>query len=271
MFVVQAARLAAPSAAAATSRSGESRGPIVVLSYEHAGAELLREVLSASPSLTFTSGTGLLSVCHAAASTWRVIEARKGLSALAVTSIRTLAATMATVIQTRAGASRWCETSFAAPATATTFLEVFPSATILCLHRGLRGVLAEGIATYPWGLGGSPFWPYAAPHPGNNVATIAAYWAMRTEPLLDFEAQQAQCTMRVRYEDLAEEGVRVASAVYEFLGLDVGELPALRLPQATSGEKRNDAEITQQLDRLPGPLRAKISDLHTRLGYRVPV
>jgi hypothetical protein len=85
--------------------------------------------------------------------------------------------------------------------------------------------------------------------------------------LLDFEASHSQRSMRIRYEDLAGEGDRAASALSDFLGLDAGGLSALSVPSATPGDKRNDVEFREQLDRLPDRLRAKIGDLHARLGY----
>lgn len=243
-------------------------GPVVVLTYAHSGAELLGELLSASPSLACTSGTGVLPLCHAALATWRAVEGRDaGPSALAVRSVRALAAMMVTVIQVGSGASRWCETAVAAPEVAETFLQVFPSAAFVCLHRGLPGVIAEGLRAYPWGLGGSPFWPFAGPHPGNSVATIAAYWTACTEPLLDFEDRHPERSVRVRYEDLAGGTDQVAGAVYEFLGLDACVLSAPRAPRAAPAGKRADPEPAAQLSRLAGGLRAKIGELHGRLAY----
>ena len=52
----------------------ERSGPIVLLTYAHAGADVLARVLSASPSLACTFGTGLLPLCHAAVNCWRIAE-----------------------------------------------------------------------------------------------------------------------------------------------------------------------------------------------------
>lgn len=259
-----AVRATVPVRATEASRDG----PVVVLTYAHAGAELLREVLSASPSLVCTLGTGVIPLCHAALATWRAVEGRGAAqSALAIKSVRTLAATMITAIQAGSGATRWCEIAVAAPEAATTFLRVFPSTAFLCLHRGLDGVLAEGLKAYPWGLGGSPFWPFAGPHPGNSVATITAFWAACTEQLLDFEASNAERCGRVRYEDLAADTDRVAAAVYGFLGLDTDASPAPHAPRVAAGEDRDEAVRAEQLSCVPDWARAKIGDLHSRLGY----
>jgi len=238
-----------------------------VLTFAHAGGDLLREVLSGCRQLACTSGTGVIPICHAALSTWRTVEARDGApSALAVRSVRALVGTMITVIQATSGASRWCETAFAAPEAVSSFLQVFPAAQFVCLYRGLPGVLGEGLWAYPYGLGGSPFWSYASPHPGNSVATITAYWTACTERLLDFESAHAQRCLRVRHEDLAADTERVAGKVLEFLGVDPGELVALSATQSAPGVSLV-ADPADYLEHVPGPLRARADRLTGRLGY----
>lgn len=103
---------------------------------------------------------------------------------------------------------------------AETFLRIFPEAAFLCLHRNLAGVFADGTAAYPWGLGGSPFWAFAGPHPGNNVATIASFWAACTESLLDFETAHPQSCLRVRCEDLDTDPGGQASKIFGHLGIE---------------------------------------------------
>ena len=262
---------AAQEAGAVVQGADTRHGPVVVLAYPHAGAELLGEMLSASPSLACTSGTGLIPLCHAAVSSWQQAEGQnRAPSALAIKSVRTLAATMVGVIQARAGAARWCETVMAAPEVAGTFLQVFPGTAFVCLHRSLRAVLAEGLRTYPLGLGGSPFWPYCGPHPGNNVATITAYWAACTESLLEFESRYARSCLRIRHEDLAAGREEQARDLYAHLGLEAGDLAVPRHP--------HDAGSTAEADpagpwpgewpaRIPPPLRARLNDLHAQLGY----
>jgi hypothetical protein len=216
-------------------------------------------------------GTGLLPLCDAAAATWQRAENRgTEPSPLAVKSIRTLVSTMAAVIQSRSGAKRWCETAFAAHEAAETFLLIFPEATIVCLHRSLQGVLAEGLAAYPWGLGRSPFWPYSGGHPGNNVATIATYWAACTEPLLDFEANHQDSCLRVRYEDLCTDPDRQMDEIFMHLGLDSheritpGPLPDL---WSLAGQEDISPEPPVPTAHMPPQLLAKLRELHKRLNY----
>ena len=186
-----AADIAAGPAVPPARPPGPAGGPpIVVLSYAFAGdADLLTEALSVSRSLAGHRGTGLIPLCHAALATWQQADDRSGPpSALAIKSVRALAGAMMVAIQARTGAVRWCETALAQPAAADSFLQVFPSTAFVCVHRDLPGVLADGLASHPWGLGSSPFWPHSARYPGNSVAAIAAWWAAAARSLLDFGA-----------------------------------------------------------------------------------
>lgn len=250
-----------------------SRDPIVVLTYAHAGAEVLTGALSANRSLTCTSGTGLLPLCHAAAMAWQNAEGPGWPSPLAIKSIRAMAATMVTVIQARVGATRWCETALAPPVAAGTFLRVFPETMFVCLHRSMTGVLADGTAAYPWGLGGSPFWPYSAGHPGNNVATIAAYWTACTGALLEFEDQHPQSCVRVKHEDLTAELDLQTRAIYTRLRLDTRDRavpPQLALIQSRASADRSDTGFVVPAHQIPPPLLPKINELHSRLNYALP-
>lgn len=173
--------------------------PIVVLTYPHAGAELLAQLLSASPSVACTSATGLLPVCQDAISAWQQAEGRNGPpSPLAIKSVHALATSLITVIRARGGASRWCEIAYNRHEAAQAFLQVFPAARFLCLYRSMRGVLSETVRAYPWGLGGTPLWAHSAGHPGNNAATITAHWTVRTQALLEFESSHPDSCTRVR-------------------------------------------------------------------------
>lgn len=252
------------------------RGPIIILSYAHADAELLTRTLAASPAVAFTQNTGLLPLCQAAAATWQSTEGRGTLSALAIKSIRAMVDTMATIVKSRSGATRWCETAYARPAAARTFLRIFPNTTILCLHRSLQAVLAAGIVTYPWGLADSPFWPFSDSHPGNSVAAIAAYWAAHAESLLDFEDAHPESCLRVRHEDLTSNPHQQANKIFTRLALDTCDLtePAqLKDDQHLAGDTRRHAahdtidEPQLPTARIPPNLLAKVDKLILRLDY----
>jgi hypothetical protein len=247
-----------------------SRDPVIVLTYAHAGAEELRRALSASKSLACTWGTGLLPLCQAALAVWQQAESRDTPSPLAVKSVRTLLSIITAVIQAREGGARLCETAIATPAAAAAFARVFPDATFVCFHRSFPGVLASGLSAYPFGLGNSPFWPYSGPHPGNSIATIAAYWAARTQVLLDFEAHHAGSSCRLRYEDLTADPLAQASIIYARLRLDATELAVLRhqhdhaTPDATATGPADSAALEYPM---PPGLRAAVDRLSERLGY----
>jgi Sulfotransferase family len=257
----------------ASASEADPNAPIVVLTYAHAGAELLTQLLSASPPVACTSATGLLPVCHEAISAWQQAQGRTGPpSALAIKSVRALATTMITIIQARDGASRWCETAYSTPDVAQTFLQIFPATQFICLHRSMREVLSEAVRAYPWGLGGTPLWAYATGHPGNNAATIAAYWTVRTQALLEFESDHPNSSLRVRYEDLAADPVRHAADIFATLGLDDSQHTVLPEPPALERSAVHDAvagagEPTVPTDLIPPALMARVGELHARLGF----
>ena len=249
-----------------------SRSPVIVLSYAHSGAEELQRVLSGSKSLACTSGTGLLPLCHAAIASWQQAESRDTPSPLAVKSVRTLLSAITTVILAREGAARLCETTIVTPAVAAAFARVFPEATFVCFHRCFPGVLASGLSAYPFGLGNSPFWPHSRPHPGNNIATIAAYWVARTQALLDFETHHAECSCWVRYEDLTADPIALADLICTRLGLDATELAVPQrshsqtAPATTAASSASSAALEYPI---PPELRAAVDRLSERLGYPV--
>lgn len=265
------AMAARPDGAAAGAANPIRRGPVIVLTYAHSGAMNLMQALSTSRSLACTAGTGLLPLCDTAAATWQRVENRGApASPLALQSIRTLVATMTAVIQAGAGASRWCETAFVAPAAAETFLRIFPDTAFLCLHRSLRGVLAEAAAAYPWGLGGSPFWPYSAAHPGNNAETIGSYWAACAGQLLDFEASHPSSCLRVRYEDILADPHRRVDDILAHLGVSTrdpmapGGLPGL---PGLTGQPDPGPEPPLPTERMSPELLTQLRELHARLDY----
>jgi hypothetical protein len=259
-----------PEASTGLARPGRD-GPIIVLSYRHAGADLLREALAAHPGLACTAGTGILPLCQSALATWQAIEGRNAPpSALAVRSVRALLGGMMTVALARIGGTRWCEVAFAPPEAAEAFLHVFPTATFVCLHRALPSVIDEALRMYPWGLGGSALWGFAGPHPGNNAATIAAYWAANTEPLLDFEDRHPDRTIRARYEDVATDAEQVADLVCNFAGLagtgqQLQDMP--RPPERTAPSSGTAATLPP----VPSQVRARIDALTARLEYPADV
>lgn len=169
---------------------------------------------------------------------------------------------MMAAIQVRTGAARWCETSLAQPAAADSFLQVFPSTAFVCVHRDLPGILADGLAAHPWGLGGSPFWPHAAQYPGNSVAAIAAWWATAARSLLDFQARHPASCTRAHHDDIAADPAAAAARIISSLHLDAdiaaGRAQAVVAagPAATSmpAAPSHHAQASQPRPAAPGQL-----------------
>lgn len=235
---------------------------MIVLTYPGAGAVDLQHLLDRSGALCCTTGTGMLPLCEMAASTWRRVDDRDGpLTALALASVRALADGMITTLQARLGGWRWCEIAFSPPAGAGAFLQAYPATRVLCLHRDAAAVVRAGVLANPWGVAGTPYAAFASTYPANSAAIIAAYWASRTEQLLQFGTAHPGICLRVRHEDLADEPGQTAAVVGQFLDLDIGQ------PAAPSREPDKISSAQLPAGQLPEPLLALVNGLQDRLGY----
>ncbi len=247
------------------------QSPIVVLSYAYSGARRVQELLAVDTELACTLATGVIPLCEVAAETWRRVEGRSGqdLSRLAVSTIRGIASVQVTVILAGSGKSRWCELATAPPSAMAPFLQVFPHTGIVCIHRSSLDVIRAGVQASPWGLQGQGLLPYLLSHPGNSVAALAAYWAQSTEQLLAFEAEHPAAT-HVRYEDVAADPVQALTTVRAFLGLHnevSGRAFPERMDLPAQDTAPRPAELTVPVEMIPGPVRERITRLHTQLGY----
>jgi hypothetical protein len=248
--------------------------PVVVLTYAESGATRLRSVLAAHPDLSCTSGTGLLPLCEQAARTWQIADKREGLSALAAASTRAFASSVMTSIVASAGGPRWCEITTASASCAETFVRLYPRTRFLCLHRHCADVIYSGLQASPWGLADSAFWPFTQRFPGNSVAAIAAYWAARTVPLLEFQEGHPDCCHRVRYEDLVAEPGVIASEIRTFLGLATN---GSALPGWPAGGQPGDVAVNTAdapgcgmevpVRMIPGMLLGQVNGLLAELAY----
>ena len=253
---------------------------MIVLAYPGSGVSDLQRLLDRSDALYCTAGTSILPLCEVAAAAWRRVDDRDGgLTPLAVASIRALAGSLISALRARLGSgARWCEIAFSPPAAAEAFLRVYPATKVVCLHRGCAGVVRAGVLANPWGLAGTPYAGFAPAYPANPAATIAAYWAERTEQLLRFEEAHKGACLRVRHEDLAGEPARTSAAVFEFLGeclppgsvldlLPETPLPENPLPETPLPEPDEGSRARIPAGYLPGPLLAVVNGLQERLGY----
>jgi Sulfotransferase family len=151
----------------------------------------------------------------------------------------------ASAILARTGKRRWCELATASPADLGSFLQVFPQAAIVCVHRRSLYVISAGLQTGP-----------------SDAAALAACWAHATEQLLAFEVSKPEATHRVRYEDVAADPSQALAAVRESLKLNGGDSCAAPVESTELA-----AGLTVPVEQIPEPLRARISRLHGKLGY----
>jgi hypothetical protein len=243
-------------------------GPVVVLSYLHSGAQQVQDILATGADLACTAGTGIIPLCATAAHTWQQIEDRAAplLSRLAVASIRALIATQITTILAGTGKDRWCELAVAAPPVAQAFAQVCPQAAFVCVHRRCADVIQSAVQANQWGLAGQGLASYLLAYPGNSVATIAAYWADSTEELLAFEKANPAVTLRIHYEDVANDPATALKALCTRLGLT--EAAASTLP-GESDQPQSPPAVTADVPAgmIPRPLWQRINRLSAELGY----
>jgi hypothetical protein len=261
---------------AASQSSSGGPGPIVILGYAFGGVGRLQRIIADRPGLACTSGTGVLPLCEQAVAAWRKIDDRAGqLSSLAVASVRALADSMITAILVRAGGTRWCEISVARATCAHTFLQLYPAARFLCLHRSCPDVIRSAILTSPWGLVGTPFASFASAYPASPAAAVAAWWAACAEPLLEFEQAEPGACLRVRYEEMIGQPDQAAAEVLAFLDIGPGDpvSPPWMAgdsepdPQPAPDDTTRDEQVRLVIEQIPQPLRERVSKLQARIGY----
>jgi hypothetical protein len=215
---------------------------------------------------------GLMSPCRIR-SIWRRVEGRPGMamSHLAAAAICRLVTAQVTTVLASSGQTRWCELATAPADAAETFLQVFPHARFVCVHRSCLDVVRAGVRANPWGLQGQSLSPYLLTYPGNSVAALAAYWANSAEQLIAFEKANPEAAHRVRYEDVAVHPDRVLASVRAALGLGSAErdgaFPAQAEAQADPDTASTEPEAKVPTEMIPEPLRQRISHLHAELGY----
>jgi hypothetical protein len=249
---------------------GPGNGPVIVLTYPHAGGDQLSSLLARNPELACTAGTGILPMCEQAATAWSAVDGRPAgsPSRLAETSTRSLVTSMLTALLARQGKRRWCEVATAAPDAAATFARLFPGTRIVCLHRGCPDVVRAALNASPWGLAGPMYASFTSAHPASTAAALTAYWAAHTSSLLAFERAHPEICYRVRYEDL---GADCLSGLSDFLGLeDPGYRPAAWLFEVTAdpAHSATSPETGFPAGQVPPVLLERANDLMERLGYR---
>lgn len=249
-----------------------SRAPVIVLAPAYSGASMLRSLLEGYPDLACTSGTGLLGLCEQAIATWGKADRRPAgrPSSLAAASTRALVSSVVASILAREGKTRWCEVAAANTAAAETFLGLYPGTRFLCLYRDCPDFIRAALGASPWGLIDPAFAPFTMRYPASPVAALTAYWVAATAPLADFEREHPRDCLRVRFEDLAPDGLaeeRIISFL-SFPGLTsaVGRLlPGSDAPRPASPGPGLAAGPPPGL--IPPPLLAQANDLLRQLDY----
>jgi hypothetical protein len=242
-----------------------SRAPIIVLTLPHSGAEVLRDNLASSAAISCTERTGLLPMCESVASTWRQIERRAELTALAMSSIRALVTSMAATRTATTGAPRWCETAISGTGAASTFLKVFPEASFICLHRRCDAVVSAAMRAYPRAFADKNDSPDSPAGQDSAFTVVCAQWAESTRALLDFQLANPQSSLRLRREDLDSDAPAQMAVVWSFLGITAPSVALL--PENDHEPCPREPPPRYPVDRLSPPLRAAINDLHVKLGY----
>lgn len=284
-----------------TARNGsQPRGapgaPVFVLCGGRSGATLLRFLLDAHPDLACPPETNLPAMAGQLATVWSLIEgaplsAERGdeppvIPDTAIGGVRRALDEMTGSYLARRGKQRYCDKSLGTARFAGLLLRVYPEARFLCLYRHPMDVIASGIEACPWGLNGYGFEPYIAATPGNVVWALARFWADNVAAILAAEEQFPGSCHRVRYEDLVAEPERVASGVFEFLG--VARSPGISARCFAPERERfgpadykiwHTSQITARsvgrgwsvpAEMIPPPVTEQMNELAAKLGY-VPV
>jgi hypothetical protein len=243
--------------------------PVIVLTYKHGGSDRLWPLLTGRPGLVCTVGTGVLPLCEHAAATWRNVDGGKDtrMSALAASSIRAMATAIIATVLARHGGRRWCEFAAAPPRSAEVFLQLYPQARVLCLHRSCDGVIQDAVRASPWGLAGPEYAPYTAAYPASTPAALTAYWTAATAPLVEFEEAHPDACIRVRCEDLADDSYH--AELLAFLGIEPPR-PGHRGPDVASRDSAPSGQATHApfpAENVPAPLLAQADRLTRKLGY----
>jgi len=267
------------AAQAATAGARQPRGdvgpggPVVILSYPNARAWRVQDLLAAGTDLMCTCGTGILQQCAGAAKVWRQLKGREGpaSSPVAVSATPGLIQAEMTAMLTEAGKSRWCELAMGSTTAAQAFLQVFPDAAFVCVHRCCQDVIRASTRVSPWELQRQIPAPYLLSYCGNTVAALAAYWVHSAEQLLAFERANPGSARRIRYEDMAGDAGTALGPIRSWLRLD-GASSSARLPgRPELPEPREpgmpSADPPLPLDMIPRPLSDRVASLNAELGY----
>ena len=118
------------------------------------------------------------------------------------------------------GKTRWCEKSLLTAKDAHLIERIFPGAQFICLFRECLDTICSGLEASPFGFAAYGYLQYAAASPENTVMALARYWTENTEHILEFQRNNPDKCIRVRYEDLVNDAEGEMAKVYRFLRID---------------------------------------------------
>jgi hypothetical protein len=268
-------------------RRGDIQRPIIILTYAQSGSEVLRTWLGRYSQLACLVDTGLVPLGRRAIEASGQIErSPQGRpSALALTAIRSMITAMVAPVLAREGKSRWCDISPGSAPAASAFLELYPEAQFIGLHRNCLDTIASVMSSSQWGVLDNGFRMFAAAHPGNPVAALANYWMFHEKAILECQQKFSGQYISVRYEDLMAEPERVRSEMLSFIdngwrqaGIDPTPEPSesLRSPRrqamigcVSDGRTGESSGETVPAHLIPRQMLADINEVLRSLGYPV--
>lgn len=263
---------------------------MVVLTCARSGSTLLRFILDSHPGLACPPETGIVELCTRLGVVAMLLDgpptdAPPGLSNLAAATIRSWVSVNYSAYLAKVGKKRWCDKSLGSAESANRFLDLFPKAKFICLYRNCLDVIDSTLEASPFGLRGYGLDPFAAAHPGNNVAAVADYWAWHTRMITEFQDAHQDVCLGVRYEDLVSDPEGQADRIFAFLG--EAPVPGISRACLPSGQEQFGAgdhkiwstfEITPDSvgrgTRIPpraisAPVLAMVNSLLERLDYQI--
>lgn len=273
-----------------SGRAAES--PVFILTTARSGSTLMRLILDTHPELASPPETGVASACGQLAKVMGILDGMfppgpagtRSITTASGASIRELIDGAFGAYAASRGKQRWCDKSLDNVMLADLLAQIWPGAQFICMSRHCMDVVASCIEACPWGLTAYGLEQYAAQHPGNSVAAVAAYWVNTTGMIQAFRQKYPDRCHLVRYEDLVTDAERTVAELLAFLG--VRQDPGITqrcFDHAHDGGGPGDEKVwftgrigTQSLGRgvqvpvtaLPPPMLAAINDTLTSLGYR---
>lgn len=213
-----------------SSNGDRARDPVFVLCMSRSGSTLLRLILDTHPDLACPPETNIPALCSQLAVVWSLIEgaplsmqrgdAPPTIPDAAIEGIRQTMDLMTAPYLRRRGRKVYCDKSLGTAAYADLLMRIYPSARFICLFRHPMDMISSGLEACPWGLNGYGFDRYISESPGNSVMALARYWLDGATAIAAVEEQYPSSCYRVLYEDMVADLERVATGIFDFLGVE---------------------------------------------------